>query len=67
MRRERTFVARAPRCRVPTCSRDAKCRGLCRSCYQTAYLLTKHGVSWEDLERRGKVAEVRTVKDWLLK
>ncbi len=38
------------------------------SCYQAAYQLVVSGmVSWEELERRGKVAEVRTVKDWLLK
>lgn len=67
-RRERTVaVSRRPKCRVPHCRRDAECRGLCRSCYQSAYQLVSDGVvTWDDLERRGKVESVRTTKAWLL-
>lgn len=64
MRREHTFI---PMCRVPHCKREAKSRGLCLSCYQAAYQLVIAGsVTWKELERRGKVNEVRTVKGWLL-
>lgn len=67
MQREKVFMVRGPRCLVPRCNRDASCRGLCRSCYQAAYMLVTSGsVTWQQLEARGKVNEVRTVKDWLL-
>ena len=67
MRRERTIVIRSAKCRVPHCPRKAECRGLCRSCYQSAYLLVSSGaISWSDLEQRGKVDVVRTAKEWFL-
>jgi hypothetical protein len=69
MPRERTVVVpfRRPRCKVPHCERDSECRGLCRSCYQSAYLLVSAGVtSWDELEKRGKVQPTTTAKSWFL-
>ncbi len=68
MRREITVAARTPRCRVPHCDRDSVSRGLCRSCYQGAYVLVniEKVTTWEDLEKRGKVAATTSTKAWLL-
>lgn len=65
-RPERTIATRS-RCRVPRCTRAAECRGLCRSCYQSAYqLVTAELVTWEQLEKQGKVEPVFSVKSWFL-
>ena len=68
MRREVTVATRLrAKCRVPHCHRDGISRGLCRSCYQSAYQLVAGGtVTWTELERRGKVAAVQTSKSWFL-
>lgn len=66
MPREKTVAVRS-RCRVPHCGRDAHCRGLCPSHYQTAYqLVANEIVTWEELERRGKVEPVFSAKGWFL-
>lgn len=66
--REKT-VCRDPRCRNPYCDNKAFCRDLCRSCYQKAWELVNDrtsGVSWEKLERAGKVGAVKpSAKEWL--
>lgn len=70
MRREHTFVAaRLPRCLVDHCDRDANGgRGLCKSCYQQVWQAVNSGqYQWDELERRGKVAKVVSVKSWLAK
>ena len=69
MRREKVFVARDPRCLVEHCNRDADgSRGLCASCYQQVWQAVNDGqYRWEDLERRGKVLAVVSVKQWLKK
>jgi hypothetical protein len=67
MRRERTIIARRVRCLVPHCDRDAECRGLCRSCYQSAYQLVVTGsITWDELEARGKVRPTASAKSWFL-
>jgi hypothetical protein len=67
MPRERTIVARAPRCRVPHCHRDSVTRGLCRSCYQSAYMLVREGyVTWQQLEDRGKCERTTSAKSFFL-
>jgi len=67
MPHERTVVTRKPRCRVPRCQRDAECRGVCRSCYQSAYQLVAAGaITWKELEDRGKVDRTETAKQWFL-
>lgn len=38
------------KCLVPECDHNASCRGLCRSCYQTAFVLIKQGkTTWDQL------------------
>lgn len=67
MPRERTIMVRTARCRVPVCDRDAECRGLCRSHYQSAYSLVVAGVTtWKELEDRGKCDRTASVKSWFL-
>lgn len=45
-----------PLCIVPNCTRPAKLRGVCASCYQNASkLIQRGGTTWEELERLGLV------------
>ena len=67
--RETTVVCTSkPRCLRAGCKRAAEIRGLCRSDYQTAYVLVATGVTtWEQLERKGRVDERRpSPKEWFL-
>lgn len=67
--KETTIAAQLrDRCLRPGCKREAECRGLCRSDYQTAYQLVADGVTtWEQLQRNGKVLGPRRLaKVWLL-
>jgi len=42
------------KCLVKSCERKAYCRGLCRSCYQTALKAVSNGkTTWEELEAMG--------------
>lgn len=68
MRREVTVAVRTPRCKTPGHeNRDAVCRGVCRSCYQSAWILVNDGaVQWKQLEERGKVEATTSTKEWLL-
>ncbi|MDE2469450.1 MAG: hypothetical protein KGL35_12065, partial [Bradyrhizobium sp.] len=46
----------SPLCIVPDCTRPAKMRGVCASCYQNASkLIQRGGTTWEELERLGLV------------
>lgn len=43
-------------CSIPNCTRPAKLRGVCQSCYQNATKLVQRGsTTWEELERLGVV------------
>lgn len=43
-------------CRVPSCKRRVRSRGLCRNCYASAARLVRLGrTSWKKLEEEGKV------------
>lgn len=67
-KREVTVVASAL-CRKPGCKRSGDySRGMCESHYRgTAAIVAAGVVSWEQLERRGKVAQKEiTLKEWLL-
>jgi hypothetical protein len=68
--REKTVAMRLPvRCRRPRCQGEAKCFGLCRSCYYMAWLLVSKGMTtWEELRRTGRIDEPKrgATKDWLL-
>ncbi len=40
------------KCLVPACNNEQHVKGLCRNCYQTAYIAVKAGkLSWADLEK----------------
>lgn len=55
MPRKKTAKDEAQPCLVPECQKEAKLRGLCPSCYQSARRLVAHGeVTWEELGRRGR-------------
>jgi len=62
-------VAASILCRKPGCNRLGDySRGMCESHYRgTAKYVEDGVVSWETLERRGKVAaKPQTLKEWLL-
>ena len=43
-------------CIHPECDHDARSRGLCPACYQTAYRMVRDGTTtWQTLEDAGKV------------
>ena len=45
------------KCLNPNCIREARARGLCAPCHVLALRLVSSGsTSWDDLERRGRVA-----------
>jgi hypothetical protein len=62
-------VAMPRRCRKAGCDRSGDyARELCEPCYRAVAKYVADGVvSWEQLERQGKVAQPRvTLKAWLL-
>lgn len=66
--RERTIAA-SHMCRRAGCTRlGDHARGMCEPCYRGTHKLVSDGViTWEQLERRGKVAQKKmTLKEWLL-
>jgi len=53
----------AARCLIEGCERDAKTRGLCKSCYQTACKAVKADkTTWEELESMGLVLKAKRLK-----
>ena len=60
------------KCLNPRCGKVVRKRGLCSSCYNTAYSLVKQGkVTWADLEAKGKAralkrTKVERAKEWFM-
>ena len=64
-------MAKTDKCLNPNCKRKARTRGLCGTCYVTAYNLVKKGrTTWAKLEASGKarppVNRGGKVTTWLL-
>lgn len=43
-------------CLVPDCDNDARCRGVCDGCYQSAWKMVRMGeITFEELEAQGLI------------
>lgn len=60
-----------PKCLFPNCKRKVVRRGLCNTCYQTAYRLVQtERTTWKELEDKGKAISAPPKKgqitEWFL-